>query len=194
MNHINPKHLQAILWASWCLALNKRCYLRPTFESFCQESIFKLVTFLLTSAISAISRSNVSQFGLKAQMHFQIVDVSFYWQGYPKGFFPVKLDLLFSPSPFLQCDWWSSQWGRGESRGSQKGWGMMFDAPCIYQISKFAIINLNLLCFFGTNGSFWNLNLQKEIPSQRETQPPRAEKKLPSWYSSRCYSLLCTVW
>ena len=86
--------------------------------------------------------------GLKAQMHFQIVDVSFYWQGYQKGFFPVKLDLLFSPSPFLQCDWWSSQWGRGESRGSQKGWGMMFDAPCIYQISKFAIINLNLLCFF----------------------------------------------
>ena len=109
-------------------------------------------------------------------------------------FFPVKLDLLFSPSPFLQCDWWSSQWGRGESRGSQKGWGMMFDAPCIYQISKFAIINLNLLCFFGTNGSFWNLDLQKEIPSQRETQPPRAEKKLPSWYSSRCYSLLCLVW
>ena len=133
VNHINPKHLQSILWASWCLALNKRCYLRPTFESFCQESIFKLVTFLLTSAISAISRSNVSQFGLKAQMHFQIVDVSFYWQGYPKGFFPVKLDLLFSPSPFLQCDWWSSQWGRGESRGSQKGWGMIFDidAPCI---------------------------------------------------------------
>ena len=132
--------------------------------------------------------------GLKAQMHFQIVDVSFYWQGYQKGFFPVKLDLLFSPSPFLQCDWWSSQWGRGESRGSQKGWGMMFDAPCIYQISKFAIINLNLLCFFGTNGSFWNLDLQKEIPSQRETQPPRAAKKLPSWYSSKCYNLLCTVW
>ena len=85
-------------------------------------------------------------------------------------FFPVKLDLLFSPSPFLQCDWWSSQWGRGESRGSQKGWGMMFDidAPCIYQMSNFAIIDINLLCFFWHK---WKL-LESE-PAERDSKPKR---------------------